>query len=134
MNREIPEGVLSEGEREHRRRLWWTVYILDRKLSINMGSPLSGLQDEDIDVALPNFRSHAVSSEGLSLHVKVTRLTGLVMMGGHLPTKYSLITILTITQLHTVLTAASIEPFSAASKMYSQQWQNWQKISVAILR
>jgi proline utilization trans-activator len=81
MNREIPEGILEELDLEHRRRLWWTVYILDRKLSINMGAPLSGLRDEDMDLSLPNTGVYRGPCPELSLHIKITKLTGNVMMG-----------------------------------------------------
>jgi hypothetical protein len=81
MNREIPEGIIDEVDQEHRRRLWWTVYILDRRLSINMGSPLSGLRDEDIDLSLPDNGSYKGPCPGLHLHVKITKLTGNVMTG-----------------------------------------------------
>lgn len=38
---------------EHRVRLWWTVYILDRLWATMLGQPVS-IRDEDIDVALPS--------------------------------------------------------------------------------
>jgi proline utilization trans-activator len=80
MNRETPSGFLDQVEGEHRRKLWWTVYILDRKISMNMGSP-STIQDQDIDLALPDTVSWETSSLGLSLHVKLAALTGKVVEG-----------------------------------------------------
>ena len=39
--------------REHRNRVWWTAYILDRSWACMPGEPVS-IQDEDIDVDLPS--------------------------------------------------------------------------------
>jgi hypothetical protein len=35
---------LDEGSREHRRRVWWSIYSLDRILSIKSGNPVT-IQD-----------------------------------------------------------------------------------------
>ncbi|RMZ77412.1 hypothetical protein DV738_g4369, partial [Chaetothyriales sp. CBS 135597] len=55
------------------RKLWWTVYILDRQMSSLMGVPLS-LRDEDITAPLPEFPNHSQRSIGLELHVKLSSL------------------------------------------------------------
>jgi proline utilization trans-activator len=39
--------------REHRVRLWWTAYILDRTCTSKIGLPVS-VADDDIQVNLPN--------------------------------------------------------------------------------
>lgn len=44
---------IDEGVREHRRRVWWSIYSLDRILSAKSGNPIT-IQDEDIGVALPS--------------------------------------------------------------------------------
>lgn len=44
---------LNETDREHRRRLWWSIYSLDRILSLKSGNPISIL-DEDIGVKMPS--------------------------------------------------------------------------------
>lgn len=71
---------LDQAECEHRRRLWWTVYTLDRKLSMNMGTPAT-IQDQDVDLALPEITSRETPALGLSLHVKLAALTGKVVEG-----------------------------------------------------
>ncbi|KAH6951997.1 fungal-specific transcription factor domain-containing protein [Fusarium avenaceum] len=48
----IPDPEL----REHRIRVWWSVYILDRLLSSKTGLPLS-ISDDDISVKLPSDMS-----------------------------------------------------------------------------
>lgn len=44
---------LDEEAREHRRRVWWSVYSMDRILSIKSGNPIT-IHDEDIGVNLPS--------------------------------------------------------------------------------
>lgn len=44
---------LDEATREHRRRVWWSVYSLDRIVSVKSGNPIT-IQDEDIGVSLPS--------------------------------------------------------------------------------
>ncbi|KAI8184256.1 Proline utilization trans-activator [Colletotrichum sp. SAR 10_65] len=47
-----PESI-DHDTREHRRRVWWSVYSLDRILSVKSGNPIT-IQDEDIGVDLPS--------------------------------------------------------------------------------
>lgn len=51
------EGFLDEEAREHRRRVWWSIYSLDRILSVKSGNPLT-ISDEDIGVAPPSKLPH----------------------------------------------------------------------------
>ena len=44
----MPDPIL----RETRKRIWWTVYILDRSWASMLGKPVT-IQDDDIDVDLP---------------------------------------------------------------------------------
>lgn len=48
-----PDHVLDEATREHRRRVWWSIYSLDRILSVKSGNPLT-IHDHDIGVNLPS--------------------------------------------------------------------------------
>ena len=53
MNMNIPEHQYHNRlSREHRTRLWWTAYILDRTCSSKLGLPAS-ISDDDILVDLP---------------------------------------------------------------------------------
>jgi hypothetical protein len=47
---------------------------------MNIGSP-STIQDQDIDVGLPETNSQEKSSLGLTLHVKLAALSGKVLEG-----------------------------------------------------
>lgn len=84
MNREPPVGCLAQTEYERRRRLWWTLYIIDEKLSIIAGAPLS-IKNEDIDVSLPGDHDLGLSNSALNLHIKLALLEGKVMSGEVLP-------------------------------------------------
>ncbi|KAK0705699.1 fungal-specific transcription factor domain-containing protein [Lasiosphaeris hirsuta] len=44
---------LSDPAREHRRRVWWSVYSMDRILSVKSGNPVT-VHDEDIGARLPS--------------------------------------------------------------------------------
>ncbi|OAL44837.1 hypothetical protein IQ07DRAFT_550031 [Pyrenochaeta sp. DS3sAY3a] len=58
LHHNVPHARLPDREHvEHRVRLWWSVYILDRSWATMLGQPVS-IRDEDIEVALP-------SSQGL---------------------------------------------------------------------
>lgn len=48
---------LDERAREHRRRVWWSIYSLDRILCVKSGNPVT-IQDEDIGVAMPSKLPH----------------------------------------------------------------------------
>lgn len=56
LHQEIPSSpdhnhpaTISDVEREHRRRVWWSVYSLDRILCAKSGNPIT-IQDEDVGV------------------------------------------------------------------------------------
>jgi proline utilization trans-activator len=80
LNREPPPGHLSHREYQRRRRLWWTLYIIDKKLSTTIGAPLS-IRDEDIDTSLPEECDLGFSNTGLKYHVQLARLEGEVVSG-----------------------------------------------------
>jgi proline utilization trans-activator len=52
LHQELADPSLTEVEKEHRRRLWWSVYSMDRILCCKSGNPIT-IADEDIGVALP---------------------------------------------------------------------------------
>jgi proline utilization trans-activator len=53
LHQEVADPTMSTTEREQRRRAWWSVYSMDRIISVKSGNPIS-IHDEDIDVALPS--------------------------------------------------------------------------------
>ncbi|KAL1619514.1 hypothetical protein SLS56_010058 [Neofusicoccum ribis] len=72
LHRETAEGLMDDRTRERRRKIWWTVYVLDRKFSSSMGVPLS-VQDIDITVEFPQ-KSGSQNSTALSMNAKLSRL------------------------------------------------------------
>ncbi|KAK9770162.1 putative Zn(2)-C6 fungal-type domain-containing protein, partial [Seiridium cardinale] len=79
------EPGISLAEIENRRRVWWTVYILDRVSSAKLGHPMM-IRDEDIDAPLPS--SNGLTAEELSdfmdaaqllANIKLSRITGSIM-------------------------------------------------------
>jgi proline utilization trans-activator len=64
---------------QHRLKLWWTVYILERRLSSLMGTPPLLDDEEDISVPLPDSigtSGHASASKILTLHVTLSQVLG----------------------------------------------------------
>lgn len=55
LHRKIPaNSSLSPPEKEHRIRVWWTVYTLDRLMSSKVGLPTM-IQDTEIDAQIPSM-------------------------------------------------------------------------------
>ncbi|KAL6703645.1 Transcriptional activator [Coniothyrium glycines] len=53
LHQEVAGSGLDETTKEHRRRVWWSIYSLDRIVSVKSGNPLA-IQDHDIGVAMPS--------------------------------------------------------------------------------
>ncbi|GES59638.1 C6 transcription factor [Aspergillus terreus] len=52
LHQEVSDPTISEEVRNRRRRAWWSVYSLDRLLSVKSGNPIT-IQDEDIGTTWP---------------------------------------------------------------------------------
>ncbi|KAL1303722.1 hypothetical protein AAFC00_007069 [Neodothiora populina] len=65
-------GVIAS---QHRYKLWWTVYIIDRRACALMGSP-SGIHDEDVFLPEPLLDGVSESDFALAMHVKISSLLG----------------------------------------------------------
>lgn len=83
LHHNVPESyTISAVEREHRIRVWWSVYIIDRMTSSKLGHPVT-IQDSDIDVDLPSMEKLTPSEQEefsdpshLIAHVKLARISG----------------------------------------------------------
>lgn len=53
LHQEPASSGIDEQGKEHRRRVWWSVYSLDRIHSVKSGNPIT-IHDEDIGVDLPS--------------------------------------------------------------------------------
>ncbi|KAK7211283.1 hypothetical protein V2G26_018461 [Clonostachys chloroleuca] len=74
----IPEPEI----REHRVRLWWSVYIIDRFLSSKIGLPLL-ISDADISIDLPSNDS-ALNQEDFGDHLEFVATLRLAKIAGHI--------------------------------------------------
>lgn len=50
--KEFLVGITNEQERSHLVKVFWAIYVLDRRLSFGTGMPIT-LRDEDIDPGWP---------------------------------------------------------------------------------
>lgn len=83
LHHNLPDGyTISAVEREHRIRIWWSVYIIDRITSSKLGHPVT-IRDSDIDVDLPSMDNLTPTEQEefsdpshLIAHVKLARITG----------------------------------------------------------
>ncbi|KAL8365604.1 hypothetical protein RB595_004428 [Gaeumannomyces hyphopodioides] len=65
LHSEVGSWAIVEGEM--RRRIWWTVYILDKSISLELGRP-SMIDDADCDVSLPAaVDDHFIDDRGMSV-------------------------------------------------------------------
>lgn len=60
------------------RRVWWTVYTLDRKLSSSMGLPNS-LHDRDVTAPSTPVAITDATSLGQAIHVRICQLLGRII-------------------------------------------------------
>ncbi|KAK6351523.1 hypothetical protein TWF718_004681 [Orbilia javanica] len=94
---------LSFGETEAsiRRRIFWTVYNLDRYLCQALGLPL-GIRDEDVDVCLPNNEVHKLPEEKVTEenNIQDNRLTPLILLSKYSGIKGRLMEISNKCMLH----------------------------------
>lgn len=83
LHRSLPTDTkLCPVDREHRKRVWWTLYTLDRLCSSNLGYPLL-ISDAVIDVELPTNEGlipaeleEFTNPSHLVANVKLARITG----------------------------------------------------------
>ncbi|KAH8800284.1 putative C6 transcription factor [Xylogone sp. PMI_703] len=83
LHHNLPEGyMISAVEREHRIRVWWSVYITDRITSSKLGHPVT-VRDSDIDVDLPSMinltsdeKEEFSDPSHLVAHLQLARITG----------------------------------------------------------
>ncbi|KAL4884911.1 fungal-specific transcription factor domain-containing protein [Aspergillus karnatakaensis] len=85
LHQNIPHEHCSDMiEREHRVRLWWTVYMFDRFWSLKLGLPLQ-VSEDDIQVDMPSdcdidaFSEEFVCSVEQVAYIKLARISGSIM-------------------------------------------------------
>lgn len=82
LHQEVASHHLNEEQKEYRRRVWWSVYSLDRILSIKSGNPIT-IHDEDIGVRLPSRLPHEAEycpAVVLRHYTEISRILSRVMI------------------------------------------------------
>lgn len=86
LHRNMP--FLSDIEREKRKRLWWTVFIMDNIWCSNLGHP-THVQIEDVDVEFPNENIVSLNDnfniELMGYNVQLATILGSVMKDVYSP-------------------------------------------------
>ncbi|PNP59898.1 hypothetical protein FNYG_14777 [Fusarium nygamai] len=79
LHQEVSDPDIDSEIRENRRRVWWSVYSMERLLCVTSGNPLS-IQDEDIDLFLPSPKvgEDAYVSAILARYTELSRIQGIV--------------------------------------------------------
>lgn len=62
------------------RKIFWTVYVLDRQLSSLMGVP-SSIRDEEIGAGLPSYPESPGRAVALDIQVKLSRVIAKISRG-----------------------------------------------------
>lgn len=81
MHEEVLEpdrAALTEEELEYRRRVWWSVYSMDRILTVKSGNPVM-IHDDDISVAMPSrlsFEPEYCPAVTLAFYTELSRILG----------------------------------------------------------
>jgi proline utilization trans-activator len=73
MHTDMPVADLGEPVVQRCRKIWWTVYILDRQMTSLMGLP-QNIRDDDITCRLPNFPGSTQRTAALDMQIKLSRI------------------------------------------------------------
>jgi len=73
MHTDMPVENLGQALVQRCRKIWWTVYILDRQMTSLMGLPQS-IRDEDITCQLPDFGGSVQRVTALDMQIKLARI------------------------------------------------------------
>ncbi|EFQ35774.1 fungal specific transcription factor domain-containing protein [Colletotrichum graminicola M1.001] len=77
-HRKSGTGHLLQSEKVHLNRLWWTVYMQERRLAAATGNP-SGILDEAIEVDMPKDSPGFPPALPLRTNIKTARVTGRIL-------------------------------------------------------
>lgn len=65
---------------EYQRKLWWTVYCIDRKSAAMLGSTYL-LRDEDISIPFPESSQGDICQNTFAIHVTLSSHLGKILDG-----------------------------------------------------
>lgn len=79
LHQEVADQEIDSETREYRRRVWWSIYSMERLLCVSSGHPIS-IQDEDIDLLppcpMPGEDSHTALV--LASYTELSRIHGII--------------------------------------------------------
>lgn len=101
----VESGPWPVIEGEMRRRTWWTIYILDRALAVDMGRPVV-IDDADCDVSLPAGVDDAYIHDG-----------GMTVPQGAEPLTNSLLALIHVLRSYGALQRALASPIIAPTRL-----------------
>ncbi|KAH8807875.1 Zn(II)2Cys6 transcription factor [Xylogone sp. PMI_703] len=73
MHTDMPIRYLGEALVQRCRKIWWTVYILDREMTSLMGLP-QAINDNDVQTPLPTFLGSVQRTQTLNIQIKLSRI------------------------------------------------------------
>lgn len=73
-------GVTNSKDLIRCQNIWWTVYVLERQISVLLGAPLA-INDSDITASLPNDTGSQARTLTVAIHVKLLQAFSQVVNG-----------------------------------------------------
>ncbi|KAJ4988791.1 C6 transcription factor [Stagonosporopsis vannaccii] len=73
MHTDMPVMNLGDAVVQRCRKVWWTIFILDRHMTSLMGLPQS-IRDEDVSCQLPNYNSSPQRAAALNMQIKLAKV------------------------------------------------------------
>ncbi|KAH7138452.1 fungal-specific transcription factor domain-containing protein [Dendryphion nanum] len=86
LGRDDGKQSMKRSERTHRNRLWWTIYMQERRLAAATGNPV-GIVDDNIITGLPAESAGFPPIAALNTNIKLARLTGDIIQNVYNPRK-----------------------------------------------
>lgn len=80
MHTDMPLEHLGEKIVERSRKLWWTVYVLDREMTSLMGLPQT-IHDDDVHPQLPHFSGSTHRVAALHMQIRLCRTIASINRG-----------------------------------------------------
>ncbi|USP74748.1 Zn(II)2Cys6 transcription factor [Curvularia clavata] len=73
MHTDMPVSELGEAFVQRCRKIWWSIYILDRQMSSQMGVPQS-IRDDEITCQLTHFPGSVQRTAALKMQIRLARI------------------------------------------------------------
>ncbi|OQV04959.1 Fungal Zn2-Cys6 binuclear cluster domain-containing protein [Cladophialophora immunda] len=78
MHTEMRSQQVDSDLAQRYRKVWWTVYILDRQMSSLMGVPM-GIADESISAELPTFSGQPQRSTAMNIQINLSKVLAQIL-------------------------------------------------------